>query len=307
MKANIESLMKALLYLCKIRLFFSVIHKKCQIWQKNPYFRPHFSHFTTKNAAKLMNTLFLGKHFLIENALPSTNTFALSLLRSENLAEGTVVLTFNQLQGKGQAGNTWYSEPDKNLTFSTVLCPTFLDLNELFYLSKMAAVALREAVAELLPREKVEIKWANDLFINGKKAGGILIENQLEQNRLKYAVVGIGLNVNQTHFAPEIAQIATSLRHYSISEWDILKVCEKILQKMETFYLLLRQGKREELDRKYLNHLLGYGEEKWFLVGDEKRKMYVAGVEKSGRLATAENGKMFYFDIKEVKWLLEEV
>jgi len=253
-----------------------------------------------------MNTLFLGKHFLIEKELPSTNTFALSLLRNENLAEGTVILTHNQSQGKGQSGSQWFSVANKNLTFSTILCPTFLDLGDIFYLSKMVAVALREAVAELLPRENVEIKWANDLFINGKKAGGILIENQVEQNRLKYAVVGIGLNVNQTHFAEEIAFLATSLRHFSIADWDILSVCEKILQKMEVFYLALRQGKKEELDRKYLNHLVGYGEEKWLQVGTEKRKMYIAGVEKSGRLATSENGKMYYFDIKEVKWLLNE-
>lgn len=254
-----------------------------------------------------MNTLFLGKHFLIENELPSTNTFALSLLRTENLPEGTVIFAHNQVQGKGQAGNRWFSMPYKNLTFSTILCPSFLALENVFYLSKMVAIALREAVADLLPRENVEIKWANDLFINGKKAGGILIENQLEQNRLKYAVIGIGLNVNQTHFGEEIVGIATSLRHYSIADWEILEVCEKILQKMEAFYLMLRQGKMEDLDRKYLNHLLGYGEERWLMVGEEKRKMYIAGVEKSGRLAAAENGKMFYFDIKEVRWVMDNV
>jgi BirA family biotin operon repressor/biotin-[acetyl-CoA-carboxylase] ligase len=264
------------------------------------------SSFFTKIATKLMNTLFLGKHFLIENELPSTNTHALSLLRNENLSEGTVILARNQVQGKGQAGNRWLSVADKNLTFSTVLCPSFLALDDVFYLSKMTAIALREAVAELLPRENVEIKWANDLFINGKKAGGILIENQLEQNRLKYAIIGIGLNVNQTYFAEEIAFSATSLRQYAISDWDILSVCEKILQKMEVYYLMLRQGNKAELDQKYLAHLLGYGEEKWFLVGEEKRKMCVVGVEKSGRLATSENGKVFYFDIKEVKWLLNE-
>ena len=105
----------------------------------------------------------------------STNEVAQDLLQS-GAKEGTIVITDNQIAGKGQRGNVWVSEPNQNLTFSLILHPHFLIPNEQFLITIAVSLALKEVLEEFLPGE-VKIKWPNDIYYRGSKLAGLLIEN----------------------------------------------------------------------------------------------------------------------------------
>lgn len=250
----------------------------------------------------LLNTLFLGKNFLYFSELASTNAEAMQLI-ADFPAEGTVILADNQTQGRGQAGTHWETLDGENLTFSLIFYPTFLGLTEAFYLSKMAAVALHKCLSHVLSAQKITIKWANDLNVSDKKIAGILIENQLEGQKIKASVIGIGLNVNQTAFSPEIAAKTTSFQIETQRQWDREAILVSLLGYMEAEYFSLKKGKYAELDAYYLSHLLGYQVDRLFSVAGETKSGHVVGVEKSGRLVVAFGEKVERFDIKEIEWL----
>ena len=114
------------------------------------------------------NTLFVGKVLLHFPRLASTNEYAFKLLENQTVAEGTVISTAEQFQGKGQMGNTWESKPNENIAMSVVFQPHFLLPTQQFYLNIAVAVAVRETLAAYV--ENVQIKWSNDILINQKKS-----------------------------------------------------------------------------------------------------------------------------------------
>jgi len=148
--------------------------------------------------------------------------------------EGTVVISEEQTAGKGRLGRTWLANPRENLTFSIILRPA-LPPEAVNLLPLYVAVSVAQ-VCQQVARTKIECKWPNDLMVNGKKFGGILLEGSVKQNELEYVVVGIGLNVNQTSFSPELQQKATSLRLASGKEINREMLFREILLRLETDY-----------------------------------------------------------------------
>lgn len=247
-----------------------------------------------------MNTVFLGHNFLFIPELESTNDYAQVLLSSQP-PDGTVIRAGHQTRGRGQKGNTWVDEPGKGLTMSMILYPSTLSANRAFDLSRIAALALKKTIEEFAPGKKVEIKWPNDILLNGKKVAGILIENQVEGLFVKRSVIGVGLNVNQSSFPPEIAESATSLFLECGKEFNIDSVMEKSLEIFEPYYLLLRSGKAQSIEQDYLRNLRGYQENIEVKIGDSLQTRMMVGVDAQGRLALEIDGKLKYFDIKEVE------
>jgi BirA family biotin operon repressor/biotin-[acetyl-CoA-carboxylase] ligase len=120
----------------------------------------------------------------------------------------SVIATKMQTSGKGQGDHTWHSEPEKNLLISIVLKEPHVLPSDQVIISDIAA----ESVKELLMSHGIEawIKPPNDIWVRDKKICGILIEHSLKGNRISWSIIGIGLNVNQTEFAPEISENASS-------------------------------------------------------------------------------------------------
>src|SRR5690606_6994433 len=110
--------------------------------------------------------------------------------------DGSVVITYRLLKGRGHRGYDCVSADFLNLTFSVVLRPTFLSIRDQFYLIVVASLSVHDAVRQLLD-SPIFVKWPNDVIANGGKIAGILIENQLQGAAIQASVVGIGLNVNQ--------------------------------------------------------------------------------------------------------------
>jgi BirA family biotin operon repressor/biotin-[acetyl-CoA-carboxylase] ligase len=204
-------------------------------------------------------TLFIGNHIVRLGEVDSTNTFALGLLRGADIAEGAVVTAKVQTSGRGQRGNSWFSEPCKNITCSILLKPVFLSISAQFDLTRAVALGISDLLCELLPTTKVHIKWPNDIIADGKKVAGILIENILNGDQYSAAVVGIGMNVNQSSFGTD-APKAVSVFQLTGKEFDIEEAMQHLFAHVEARYLQLRAGKTEKLRSDYHEKLFRLGE-----------------------------------------------
>jgi BirA family biotin operon repressor/biotin-[acetyl-CoA-carboxylase] ligase len=265
--------------------------------------KPTFAHIRSLGGKRYMpETIFTGKHSIRLEETPSTNTYAQGMLR-EKPPEGTLVLAYKQSAGRGQKGNVWLTEPGLNLTFSLIYYPGFLSVKQIFLLSKITSIALRDTLLEFVPMQEVDIKWPNDVLLNAKKVAGILIENQLEGNRISSSVIGVGLNVNQAKFPIELKEKATSLFLVKKEKFDTEEVLGMFLSKLEARYLELKNKGSSNIDQQYIRYLYGYQEEILFEREKQSFRGMIVGVDESGRLAVAEENQLRYYDFKEIRFL----
>ena len=154
------------------------------------------------------------------------------------VVDGTVVVAETQNASRGRFGKTWVSQPG-NLYFSVVFYPT---LKALPLLSPMAGVAVIRAITKttgLRPR----IKWPNDVLIGGKKVAGILVESVISGEEVRYAVLGIGVNVAlDPAELEELSVTATSLNAATVGEIPREDLLRRLLQELDGLYLALRKG-----------------------------------------------------------------
>ena len=187
----------------------------------------------------------------------STNQHLLRLCndQQEAVAEFTAVTAEYQTAGKGQRGNTWESEEGKNLIFSVVLYPTFLEARQQFILSQVVSLAIKEELEAW--SDEFSIKWPNDLYWRDRKICGILIENDLTGSRIARSIVGVGLNINQDVFRSD-APNPISLRQITGKEHDRYALLSSILRRIESYYNLLRTENTdasEEIATRYTRSL----------------------------------------------------
>ena len=189
------------------------------------------------------------------NAIDSTNSY-LRLLSTENeVQDFTVIITEEQTKGRGQMGTVWQSEPYKNLTFSVFKDISEFKVKDSYAISMIVALALSRAL-KLYAIKNVQIKWPNDILSEQKKVAGILIENVLKQGQLKNAIIGVGLNVNQTEFngLPQ----ASSLKVVSGKNYDLDEMLHAFIQQLKdcftefskTSFYTLKKNYEEQLFRK---------------------------------------------------------
>ncbi len=163
----------------------------------------------------------------------STNNYLAQLCGTEAVSEFTVVQTDFQTAGKGQRGNSWESEQGKNLLFSFVLYPTFLEARRQFILSQAIALAVKETLDAYA--EGFSVKWPNDIYWQEKKIGGILIENELQGKYISRCIIGIGLNINQERFVSS-APNPVSLKQITGKEFDREEILRGVMEKMKASY-----------------------------------------------------------------------
>jgi BirA family biotin operon repressor/biotin-[acetyl-CoA-carboxylase] ligase len=254
-----------------------------------------------------METLFIGKNLLFLHDVESTNTYAMNLLRNVNVIEGTVIHTDNQTNGRGQRGALWTSNIAQNITSSIILKPTFLPIDNTFYLSKISALAVYDVLTDILPNSQydIKIKWPNDILVNQQKIAGILIENNFSNTAIQYSVIGIGLNVNQDTFS-EFERSATSLKLISGKAFERELILNLLCEKLEKWYLKLKEQKTSLIDKHYLNCLFGLNKTIAF---KDLNDLYFDGkiidVSKNGKLRLELSDlSIKEYDIKEIKFLV---
>ncbi|MDA1120974.1 MAG: biotin--[acetyl-CoA-carboxylase] ligase [Bacteroidetes bacterium] len=239
----------------------------------------------------------MGKILKILPHCHSTNLVAAEMIQLGNVAEGALVYTDNQSNGRGQRGNIWESEPGMNLTFSLVLRPNFMDIKDQFNLNIMASVA----ITRMLKKEisgGVTVKWPNDIYVRDFKIAGILIENSVRSRKIEHSIVGIGLNVNQHKFkTPK----ATSMKELTLKHYDLLEVLEKTAIHLEKAYLDLRDS-QSLIKMEYLNNMY-WMEEPHLFKDSEVFIGRIKGIDPQGKLLVQRGDQEFAYDIKEVEFL----
>jgi BirA family transcriptional regulator, biotin operon repressor / biotin---[acetyl-CoA-carboxylase] ligase len=186
-----------------------------------------------------LKTKFMGKSIHYKESVESTQKIAHQLVY-ENAPEGTVVIAEEQSSGRGRMDRKWHSPKYTGIWMSLILRPN-IPLTQAPQLTLLTAVAVVQAVEEvtnLIP----EIKWPNDILLNGKKVTGILTELQAEADKIHSIIIGIGMNVNQKEedFPSELQSTATSLaieKGEKVSRSDLIKCIFTNLEKLYLLYL----------------------------------------------------------------------
>ncbi len=245
----------------------------------------------------LAKTLILGKKVVFLPSCHSTNEYANDLTKTSNALEGTVVITNNQMAGRGQMGNRWEAEPGENLTFSIILKPNFLKVEKQFLLTMAVALGLVEYLNELTAG--FNLKWPNDIYFDGKKVAGILIQNAIKSQYHETSVVGIGLNVNQKDFS---YPSAISLYNITGQQYGLQEMLEEVSYAIEKRYLQLKFGETDLIKQDYLQHLLGFGTERLYDDG----KLFngrITDVLDNGLLEVERNEGVRHYNFKELKFV----
>lgn len=189
-----------------------------------------------------LKTNFIGKNIHYEETVDSTQKIA-HQLASEGVPEGTVILAEEQLSGRGRMDRKWHSPKYTGIWMSLILRPNIL-LTKAPQLTLLTAVSVIQAIEELTSLTP-EIKWPNDILINGKKVTGILTELQAEADRIHSIIVGIGINVNQRldDFPEELHDKASSLLIETGEPVPRAELIRAIFTRFEKLYqLYLKEG-----------------------------------------------------------------
>ena len=250
----------------------------------------------------IFSGLFVGQNLVTIKEVDSTNTFLKTLLsNSKPLPEGTVIMAESQYAGRGQQQNKWHSEPGKNLTFSLLLMPSFLPVSNQFDLTRVVSLGVYEALEPILGN-KLKIKWPNDIYYDDHKLGGILIETNLQSDRIKNAIIGIGLNINQESFEPGAGN-AISVKQILHKDYDLRTLLSEICGHIEGYYLNLKAGKFGPIRNAYLNRLYWLNEVKDFRSNGEVFKGTIIDVKDEGLLVVENNNQKREFNLKQIEFL----
>jgi BirA family biotin operon repressor/biotin-[acetyl-CoA-carboxylase] ligase len=247
----------------------------------------------------------IGQEIIRLKEVDSTNRFFMDWLSHDKPGEGTLVIADHQTAGRGIDGTVWESEPSRNLTFSFILYPAFLAIDAQFYLNKTISLALADAVRQWLPDGyNIRIKWPNDIYIGDGKVAGTLIQNGIKGSRFEFAIVGIGLNVNQAIFTGD-APNPVSLHAISGRECNLEEVFDLVISKLETWYELLKQGAKQVIDEEYLKHLYRIRELSGFEYKGSRIQAKITGVNRYGQLILEIPGeKIIECDLKEIRFIV---
>jgi BirA family transcriptional regulator, biotin operon repressor / biotin---[acetyl-CoA-carboxylase] ligase len=184
----------------------------------------------------------------------STNSEAMAAA-AEGAPEGSVFLAEEQTAGRGRGAHNWESARSVGIYCSVVLRP-LLPPADVLVMSLAAGLAVRAAIEQVDSRVVIDLKWPNDILIEGKKVCGILTEMNAEVTRVRYVVVGVGINVNQSSFPVELQNEATSLRITTGSEWSRVEVAAALLKSLDREYrqLVEQSDARQSILRRFVEH-----------------------------------------------------
>ncbi len=233
------------------------------------------SDLSAESISRGLATRFIGRRTLYYGRLPTTMDAARDEARA-GAAEGTVVVAGEQTAARGRLKRTRFS-PQGNIALSVVLYPTRQQLPGLIMVSSLAVAGGIEAVTGLRPA----VKWPNDVLVGGRKVCGILIESSLQADRVDYAIVGVGINVNldPTDFA-EITPTATSLSLEVGKSVSRLRLIRAVLSELERLYL----APQETVFHQWRDRLVTLGRDVRVTSGDTALDGVAESVEPDGSL-----------------------
>jgi BirA family biotin operon repressor/biotin-[acetyl-CoA-carboxylase] ligase len=234
--------------------------------------------------------------------LDSTNAY-LQRKQTEADIRNWVVSADEQTAGKGMGNNGWESEVEKNLTFSMAVDMGFLPAAQQFLLSEAVPLGIIEILDDILPSEKLSIKWPNDIFYENRKLAGILINSTIKDNMMDVSIIGIGMNVNQIQFK-DWPTHPISLKQITGKTYNLEPLLKQTaisvalqVERLKTDPLIIEQD--------YLKRLFRYQTWADYEVNGKIQQLFMTGIDPFGRLLLIDEAKKTYcFDIKEIKFTL---
>ena len=246
--------------------------------------------------------VYFGKNRVHCTKVDSTNEELKRIFSQKDLENGTLLTAEFQTGGKGQMGSKWESEYGNNF-LGTFFLRSSMPSSELFALNMMASLAILETVKELI-NKSVEIKWPNDVLVNGEKIAGVLIENKFKNGSLIASFLGIGLNLNQQSF-DKFKRPGTSLIKQGVTLKNREEIVQRICFHLQQFYSLYNLKGFQTINFIYHQELYLKGEEHAYLVGKETRFFTLQSVNKKGDLQLFNQfGKLEEFGLKAIQFLI---
>ncbi|MBB78199.1 MAG: biotin--[acetyl-CoA-carboxylase] ligase [Crocinitomicaceae bacterium] len=239
----------------------------------------------------------IGQKVIHLNHVDSTNNYTAKLLNEGLIDHGTVILAEEQFSGKGYRSSRWVSNPGENLTISVFLDNVNLSVKNQFVLTKIVSLIL----VDLLKRFKIKskIKWPNDIYVDGEKIAGVLIENQIKLSVIKSSIIGIGLNVNQIHFEDFIATSVKKKTGKFESINDFLYVFIHSFNKVWNQYF----HQVNLLDREYFNYLYLKDVKSNYKDNSGVFSGIIRGVKSSGKLLIEKDNTRIEYGMKEIEFI----
>ena len=255
----------------------------------------------------------LPASFIELQSVDSTNNYALSRIRDGQAEHGSAYFAHEQTAGKGQRGRNWASQKGANIALSIALKPQPLLVSEQFQLSACVAVAVQKFFSRYAGTD-TKIKWPNDLYWQDRKAGGILIESIVgspesgvktgeQQAEWKWAVAGIGININQTEFASELLN-PVSLKQITGRNFDTVLLAKELYELVKTQFTLLINEGFQVIYKEYNDCLYKRNEPVKLKKNNAAFVTTVKGVSTTGQLITQNNNLESAFEFGEVAWII---
>ena len=214
--------------------------------------------------------------------------------------EIVAVTARHQTEGRGQRGNVWSSNDGENLLLSMLVRPgNSLEVANQFLLSQAVAVSLHAAMK--CYGIETRLKWPNDIYVGNRKLAGTLVELDYSGAFVNQAIVGIGLNVNQTEFPP-MDRVPVSMKMLLGRDVSVEDVMRDVLCNFSHYYSEMRWGCKEAISEEYRELLLGLGEQRKYVDADGAFMAVMEGVEPTGHLLLRRSdGTLSRYAFKEVE------
>lgn len=242
----------------------------------------------------------IGMPFNIIDSVDSTNRLALEKGTIGAASSGEVFFAMEQTAGKGQRGKKWAAQPGLNITMSLVLNPEGWTAADLFKMNCVAALAATDLFSRYAGDE-TSIKWPNDIYWRDRKAGGMLIENIIRGHQWRYAVIGFGININQTMFDPALPN-PVSLKQITGKNLDPIELGRELCADFQTRFESISEHGFEPLLNLYRQRLYGRGRMFRLQHRDFIFETRISGVDSVGNLIT-EDIEIRKFQFGEISWL----
>ncbi len=239
--------------------------------------------------------------FIILASVDSTNNYAMGMVRDGIAKHGDAWFSYEQTDGKGRRGKIWKAKKGKNIILSIVVSTRFLTVYQQFNLSVAVSLGCLDLYKKYA-QDETKIKWPNDIFWNDRKAGGILIENVIKGNNWQWAVIGIGININQTEFQLNGVFPPVSLKQITGKEYDVITLANELYKKVMKRYNELQNNEYQKMLEEYNQYLFRLDKKVKLKKDNMVFEAAIKGVSPIGKLITIDTIER-EFDFDEVEWV----